>query len=295
MDFLNNLKSTVQSQDSIMMVILLVLLLSVLVYLILLYNRPSTKKFTIISVPTHLNRKTSGINEFKIINKSKEVPENISTERFAYSFWVYLNSVNNSDKNTLIFARTNDDLDVEPRIIVNNAHLLVYMRKNTNSMIVKLKTKSSTQIKSGDNNLDTTIEDLGSSIDEDTTNFLEYKIDYVPLQRWVHVLLNVNGKLTTLFLDGKAHSTNISPNMSSIKDPSGTVVIGGDSDLDVTDGLISRLEFFNYAFTNQGQVSGLYKNGPIKKNILQQLGITNYGVRSPLYRIDLENQNQENN
>lgn len=284
MDFLNNLKSTVQSQDSIMMVILLVLLLSVLVYLILLYNRPSTKKFTIISVPTHLNRKTSGINEFKIINKSKEVPENISTERFAYSFWVYLNSVNNSNKDTLIFARTNDDLDVEPRIIVNNAHLLVYMRKETNSMIVKLKTKSSTQIDNGDNNLQT-------SIDEDTTNFLEYKIDYVPLQRWVHVLLNVNGKLTTLFLDGKAHSTNISPNMSSIKDPSGTVVIGGDSELDVTDGLISRLEFFNYAFTNQGQVSGLYKNGPIKKNILQQLGITNYGVRSPLYRIDLENQN----
>lgn len=288
MDFLNNLKSTVQSQDSIMMVILLVLLLSVLVYLILLYNRPSTKKFTIISVPTHLNRKTSGINEFKIINKSKEVPENISTERFAYSFWVYLNSVNNSNKDTLIFARTNDDLDVEPRIIVNNAHLLVYMRKETNSMIVKLKTKSSTQIDNGDNNLQT-------SIDEDTTNFLEYKIDYVPLQRWVHVLLNVNGKLTTLFLDGKAHSTNISPNMFSIKDPSGTVVIGGDSDLDVTDGLISRLEFFNYAFTNQGQVNGLYKNGPIKKNILQQLGITNYGVRSPLYRIDLENQNQENN
>jgi len=172
MDFLNNLKSTVQSQDSIMMVILLVLLLSVLVYLILLYNRPSTKKFTIISVPTHLNRKTSGINEFKIINKSKEVPENISTERFAYSFWVYLNSVNNSDKNTLIFARTNDDLDVEPRIIVNNAHLLVYMRKNTNSMIVKLKTKSSTPIDNGNNNLET-------SIDDDTTNFLEYKIDYV--------------------------------------------------------------------------------------------------------------------
>jgi hypothetical protein len=299
MNFLNNLNTS--SNDSMVIVLVLLLLLSVAIYLIVLYNKPSTKKFTIISVPINLKINNNGNNEFKLIKKSKDIPEDINGERFAYSFWVYLQSTNESDEHSLIFSRTTDDFDVENPTIIKNSTILAYIRKNTNSMIIKLRTKNSTVESNPDasdptenndlNKMGFVNEDVFTSIDDSIDDMLEFKLDYIPLQRWVNIIVNINGNLSTLFVDGRIHSTSVANNNKIVKMPEGKVILGGDENLNTTNGYLSRLEFFDYAFTSQNQVNKIYKSGPVSQSILQRLGITEYGVRSPLYKIDLVKDN----
>jgi len=300
MNFINNLNTS--SNDSMVIVLVLLLLLSVAIYLIILYNKPSTKKFTVINTPINLKIQNSGNNEFKLIKKSKDIPEDINGERFAYSFWVYLQSTNESDEHSLIFSRTTDDFDVENPTIIKNSTILAYIRKNTNSMIIKLRTKNSTVESNPDasdptenndlNKMGFVNEDVFTSIDDSIDDMLEFKLDYIPLQRWVNIIVNINGNLSTLFVDGRIHSTSVANNNKIVKMPEGKVIVGGDENLNTTNGYLSRLEFFDYAFTSQNQVNKIYKSGPVSQSILQRLGVTEYGVRSPLYKIDLVNDNE---
>lgn len=303
MNFMNNLNT--RTNDSMVIVLVLLLLLSVTIYLIVLYNRPSRKKFTVIDAPINLKIQNSGNNELKLINKSRDIPEDINGERFAYSFWVYLQSSNDATDHTLIFSRTRDNFDVENPVIVKQPTILAYIRKNTNSMIIKLRTKESSDSNitgySGTDNND--LDNMGFNYDpEDTSKFisiddsvddmLEFKLDYIPLQRWVNIIVNINGNLSTLFVDGRIHSTSVANNNRTVMSPAGDVIVGGDDDLGTTDGYLSRLEFFDYAFTSQNEVNKIYKSGPVHQSILQRLGVTEYGVRSPLYKIDLVNDNE---
>lgn len=289
MNFINNLNTS--SNDSMVIVLVLLLLLSVAIYLIVLYNKPSTKKFTVINTPVNLKIQNSGNNEFKLIKKSKDIPEDINGERFAYSFWVYLESANESTQHSLIFSRTSDEFDIDNPVIVKNSTILAYIRKNTNSLIIKLRTKGSTVVPrtSDSNDLDNMGFNSGSfiSINDSVDDMLEFKLDYIPLQRWVNIIVNINGNLSTLFVDGRVHSTSVASNDKIVKMPEGKVIVGGDGNLNTTNGYLSRLEFFDYAFTTQNQVNKIYKSGPVSQSILQRLGVTEYGVRSPLYKIDL--------
>ena len=291
MNFINNLNTS--SNDSMVIVLVLLLLLSVAIYLIILYNKPSAKKFTVINTPVNLKIQNNGNNEFKLIKKSKDIPEDINGERFAYSFWVYLESANESDQHSLIFSRTSDEFDVDDPVIIKNSTILAYIRKNTNSMIIKLRTKGSTVVpnnNSENNDLDNmgfVNQDVFTSIDDSVDDMLEFKLDYIPLQRWVNIIVNINGNLSTLFVDGRVHSTSVASSDRIVKMPEGKVIVGGDGILNTTKGYLSRLEFFDYAFTTQNQVNKIYKSGPVSQSILQRLGVTEYGIRSPLYKIDL--------
>ena len=52
-----------------------------------------------------------------------------------------------------------------------------------------------------------------------------------------------------------------------------------------TTGFISRTQFFNYSLA-ASQVSQIYFAGPTSSNLLRSLGVPEYGVRSPVYRLD---------
>jgi hypothetical protein len=139
-------------------------------------------------------------------------------------------------------------------------------------------------------------------------------IDYVPLQRWVHVAIVVNedasvgGSIAT-YVDGafvKSVSTNnpavasSSPPFStastvaqpafSISDANldlkGNVYTGGSIGSTVGpgfSGMLSMIKFFNYDM-NANDIYADYKKGPID-NVLAQLGLPAYGLQSPIYRV----------
>ena len=59
------------------------------------------------------------------------------------------------------------------------------------------------------------------------------------------------------------------------------------NDVNVPDGLISKLQFFNYSLKTPSDIRKIYDNGPVEnQSFLQKLGIPNLGLRNPVYNIE---------
>ena len=136
-------------------------------------------------------------------------------------------------------------------------------------------------------------------------------IDYVPLQRWVHVAIVVNedavvqGSISA-YVDGafvkSVSNTNPAtpvPSLTSTTqalpafdistvnlDLKGNVYTGGSIGSAVGpgfSGMLSMIKFFNYDM-NANDIYADYQKGPID-NVLAKLGLPAYGLQSPIYRI----------
>lgn len=136
-------------------------------------------------------------------------------------------------------------------------------------------------------------------------------IDYIPIQRWVHVAIvvneEINGGLVQAYLDGElvkivrtekeAKSIGIKRadvttedivsqlNIQNMNlDKRGNVYIGGsmDAPLPGFSGLVSRVNFFNYDL-NVRDIYKVYLEGPID-GLASKIGAA-YGVRTPVYRL----------
>lgn len=129
-------------------------------------------------------------------------------------------------------------------------------------------------------------------------------IDYIPIQRWVHVAIvvneTVNGGTISAYLDselvkvvtsGKTNEVEGTSNMiASIQnlklDKNGALFVGGSTSDEVGpgfSGLVSKVSLFNYDL-NVADVYNDYRAGPID-NLLARLGLPAYGLQSPIYRI----------
>jgi hypothetical protein len=147
-------------------------------------------------------------------------------------------------------------------------------------------------------------------------------IDYIPIQRWVHVAVvvneEVNGGVMYAYLDGELVKSEqsgsvtdsfkmiqldasgnpvanarpitktIQRNYSNLNlDGVGDVYVGGspaESNIGPGfSGLVSGIQFFNYDL-NVSDIYNIYVQGPID-NLAAKLGLPAYGVRSPVYRI----------
>ena len=130
-------------------------------------------------------------------------------------------------------------------------------------------------------------------------------IDYVPLQRWVHVAIVVNetinkGVITT-YIDGEVVdsisskdkvmlSTGISVdvNFTGLNlTKTGDVYTGGDvNDDDLSQGfpgIIGKINVSNFDM-NGKEVYNMYIKGPVD-NLTSKIGLPAYAVRSPIYKI----------
>ena len=130
-------------------------------------------------------------------------------------------------------------------------------------------------------------------------------VDYIPLQRWVQVAIvvneTVNAGYISVYVDGELVKTVSSNDSIQLSDGStveasfqqlnldkkGNVYIGGDvRNSNMTtgfSGLVSNIVFANYDM-NGKEIRKYYHDGPIN-SITGKLGLGNYGVRTPVYRI----------
>jgi len=134
------------------------------------------------------------------------------------------------------------------------------------------------------------------------------EIEYIPIQRWVHVGIVINdigGGSFNIFIDGNYTKTENNQTVSSKDNSSnnrshygtnsvinvaklnlnnkGFLHVGGEEPNYGFSGLISKFTIFNYDM-NRNDIYKEYSSGPMK-GVLASMGLTAYGIRNPIYKI----------
>jgi hypothetical protein len=286
-------------KTSLMIVIAITVLLFifVIIYITFAMKSSSLKGKMLNGEPLDLAKQ----DRLKII-KGADIPATAAGREYTYSTWIYLeNIVNSSSTAHPVIMYRGDSTSL------SSANPIFFMGANTNKLYVAIDTTTSTLTTS-------TLDDIlkknwftsnDPNLTFDSSNrHIIMTVDYVPLQRWVNVVLVVDNKMLTLYLDGELYSvksvdeykkTNATattrgfvPDSPVIEKTSGDIIIGKNATLglDFTiDGFLGKVEFFNYALNNT-EVRKAYESGPLAKSWLSWLGITQYGVRSPVYKLN---------
>lgn len=230
------------------------------------------------------------------------IPAMDNGKRFTTSFWVYINDLNvNHGMIRRVFSRGSTDT-------AENQFPFVAINDKLNKIHVCFATTDTSQY-----TLNSVAQNVSNWTMPDKVAFLSavhgITIDYVPMQRWVHVAVVVNEEsdsgVIMAYVDGelvKTVTTNTS--MDDLKLSNGTIIenikleiknfdmstkgdvmIGGDMSTGVQgfSGLVSQIGFTN-SDMNADDIYKMYLQGPIS-GPLAKMGLSSYGIQSPIYRI----------
>jgi len=110
------------------------------------------------------------------------------------------------------------------------------------------------------------------------------EIEYVPMARWVHVTMIYREGAVTFFMDGEVHSVHRI--IGSVSQPAGDLVIGGGSgDTSTWKGDIGSVTVLNY-YPSVSDIKKFYWRGPVGSGALKWIGLNNYAVRAPIYKVN---------
>jgi len=238
---------------------------------------------------------------------NSEFPKAAVGREYTYSFWLYLDNyqrtgLDNNSYYMVMYRGNSGSLENANPIIMmdNQSNKLYIIIKTTQSSLQNININTADIIKKNYFNSDTPLANANTH--------LVCAIDFIPLQRWVHVACVVDNKLVTLFLDGQIYSVKTTDEFKSSKRPEldnmgnkvnynliidkteGDLVIGRSaiSQRMAIDGWVGKIEFFNYALTVDN-VRQIYQQGPMPKGFLSWLGLSQYGFRSPIYNMSSAN------
>lgn len=285
--------------------ILLVFVL-IIVYISFKIKSSSLQGKTLVPQPLHLN-KIGSVTE--VTNDT--IPKGYVGLEYSYSWWIYLadNDQLTTNHKMVFYRGTQGD--------ITSANPVVYMDGITNKMTIAIKTKTSTLTSTPACNYNADLRNISalnyfdqspnlSLSGANVNTHILMDIDYVPLQRWVHIAVSVDNKLITVFMDSEVYSVKSTDEIIASRSPVETdptlgtpvryslLVDKTDGNIEIGSGVVgsnntingyfSRLDFFNYGLSYQ-DIKSVYKKGPFSTNIMSKLGINSYGMRSPLYKI----------
>jgi hypothetical protein len=236
------------------------------------------------------------MSEFKITQHLS----NTNGKRRTYSFWIYINDINKyaGDQHRHIAHVGSDHksiIDSSPYIVLDKVSNKIHVRLAPTDD----KTSASENVKGKLNDIDNIDELLKYTPLGGTQKNCGFTIEYVPIQRWVHVafaLTDNNNGAIYIYIDGeltqiKEYKLNtFDMNIAALKlDNKGDLFVGGnvnDTTNGVTgfSGLISKFTIYNYDL-NQNDIFKEYNNGPFS-GMLTSLGLGAYGLRSPIYKLN---------
>jgi hypothetical protein len=226
------------------------------------------------------------LSEFKI---NRNLTNSNGIKR-SYGFWIYINDINKYSGNFRHIAHVGDKHEK-----IQNASPYIFLDKTTNQIHVRFAPKEDT-LPTGDklNNI------------SDVNKLLKYEnndkncgitIKYVPIQRWVHVVVVVsdaNSGVVYTYIDGELsdfednkknklhlHELNF--------ENTGNLYVGGSALNSVVDtmgfsGLMSKFTLYNYDL-NKNDIYKEYNKGPLN-GLLTSMGIGSYGLRNPIYKLN---------
>jgi hypothetical protein len=230
------------------------------------------------------------MSEFKITQHLS----NTNGKRRTYSFWIYINDITKYAGDQFrhiahIGADHKSIIDSSPYIVLDSVSNKIYVRLAPNDD--KNISKDLLHYKLNDIETVDQLVKYGS-------DYCGFTIDYVPIQRWVHVafaMTDNNGGSIYIYIDGELikiveNKTTYPLNISQLKlDNKGDLFVGGnvnDTSNGVTgfSGLLSKFTIFNYDL-NQNDIFKEYNSGPFS-GMLSSLGLSSYGLRSPIYKLN---------
>ena len=276
MDSLNKtsiyVKEAVQGGQVGVIVILLALVALVIYAAFFLWST-----FMATSLETVTMLKTDKIDMRKIatnISKDITIPAQNNGGEFSVAFWVYMNNEGETSSTSpkFVLGRTTSSARL------SKSSPLFYMDPETNKMYVALKNGNPVSLNA-----------IHSSPD-----IPKLEISYLPLQRWVNVLLVVDNNYLQLFMDGELREVKDVTEMGAISEIVGDFYVGSTANVPSANGYITRVQAFNYALTIE-HAKMIYSSGPIRKSALSKLGLPMYGIRSPFVRLDKEDDSKDCN
>lgn len=254
----------------VVVMILIIVAVYGILYVYKKYNDTSLDTITMLKTPTIVPQ-----SDIKNISTDVQLPSNVNGKEYAYSFWMYVDAeqLDQTSANKFVLGR------IESSTNLTSGTPIFYMDRSLNKLHVYVK-------KMGDSVRG--INDLAHMYPESVLT-----IPYVPLQRWVNVILVVDNNFLQLFMDGELrqvkdlsqyeHTSSQFP--SVIASPVGNIMIGSSNGIPSFKGFISKVQVFNYAITID-HAKIIYKAGPLHKSILSAIGIPMIGIQNPFYRID---------
>ena len=285
--------------------LMLAIILSIFVIIfVILYSVVKMKKTQLISTTFIKEPIQPSKDIIEMVASESKLPKNINGKEYSYSFWIYVDDLNESSNHNLIFLKTGSSSLSD--INFKDTNIIAYIEKNTNKLKLKFRTANADQndvtigvdgtVKGIDGKLNVKGVTQDITLNDDMCYYADFSIDYLPLQRWVNISIIVDNNLISVFLDGQQKATKVlseapvgcdSKLTGIISNKSGNIFIGSDpkNKLQSFRGTISRFIVFNYAIT-MDHVAAIYKGGSINKSVLGKVGLPLYGVRNPLYRVD---------
>ncbi len=290
---MNSVNKLTNNPETIIGLIILILIALIIAYI--MYNYIANSLF----------------NQSKIIIAETKIPilANIKTEinidnnlksgngiKRSYTFWIYIKDLDGEQYKNVLYMGEN----------YKNASPIIFFDKTENKLYVRFNKKDVSNTDAA-----TTLHDYLDASNNNLHTYMKQgiRIEYIPIQRWVHVGIVVNdigsGSTISSYIDGdlvdvvtnddliewinkKDGQNNNKYELNNLSlDSKEKITIGGNINSLDTDigfqGLICKFSIFNYDL-NYNDIRNDYNKGPID-NILAKLGLGSYGVRSPIYKI----------
>jgi hypothetical protein len=247
-----------------------------------------------------------------------ELAKNANGSRKSFSFWIYINDMVKYKGQYQIVAAVSSDGEIDYNI--ENCSPYIFLDKNNNTLFVRFT-------KLDDQDYNKGFKQINSHSDLHKFMKTGISIDYIPMQRWVHIAIVCNSSTfkTTLFayVDGELAKTlangesfklaGYEDNYNNNKDCTSDInklcpiITENKSDLNNINinqtgylyvgntrdyskgigpgfyGLLSSFTSYNYEL-NQQDIYNIYNEGPVT-GFLAKLGLSSYGVRSPIYKL----------
>ena len=325
-NFSNNLSQTFSSQNSQVVIFLVIGIVLAFVTAYVLYYVISK---TISNQQSYLlpDTKVPVLATQESVFSGKKIPPSGNGYRYSINFWIYIYDIQKFNGMNRHILHRGIETDV-PGV----AGPYIYLDANTNKIFVTFPASNpqhtfdqttfagayGTNYNSNFTNSagTTNIPTAGKTPTDAELRFMNATrgivLPYVPLQRWVQVVVVVNEDATlggsisayvdTELVNNVSTSTQITGlkdnngallnpqpqfNISDVNlDLPGNIYVGGSIDSVVGpgfSGMVSLITFFNYDM-NSNDVYELYKKGPVD-NMLAKLGLPAYGLQSPIYRL----------
>ena len=225
------------------------------------------------------------LSEFKI---DKTLANSNGIKR-SYGFWIYINDITKYSGKYRHVAHLGNSAGE-----IKNASPYIFLDKDTNEIHIRFAPK------------DDKLSDQDRLNDIENTEELLYyggkrcgiTIKYVPIQRWVYVVIvvsDINGGLIYTYIDGelteieRGKGNNLLLHEINFETKPSSLFVGGNISNSLINmagfsGLLSKFSIYNFDL-NKNDIYKEYNRGPLN-GLLTSMGIVSYGLRNPVYKIN---------